>query len=230
MAESLGFTFELTDFSGEAPIFPLPDVVFFPKTLLPLHIFEPRYRQMIRDVLAGERLVAITLLQEGWEHHQEQESPFHSIGTLAYIEEVEPLEDGKSNILLNGLVKVHITELPKTAPYRHGAMRIIQDTAERWQINQERERLLQRFRRIAELAWENFPIRDIEQADMSLETLVNLMATWLPIPLNEKQKLLEIDNIVLRSEIVREFLRQEMDDLSLLNTLHLPTPDNPHWN
>ncbi len=65
---------------------------------------------------------------------------------------------------------------------------------------------------------------------MSLETLVNLMATWLPIPLEEKQKLLEIDNIVLRSEIVREFLRQEMDDLSLLNALHLPTPDNPHWN
>ncbi len=230
MAESLGLNYELTNFSGESPIFPLPDVVFLPKTLLPLHIFEPRYQQMTSDVLAGERILAITLLQEGWENYQEHDPPFHSIGTLAYLEEFEPLKDGKSNILLNGLVKVRITELPKTAEYRHGTMQVIQDSAERWQIRKERERLLQRFRRIAELTQEDFPIKDIEQTDVSLETLVNLMTTWLPIPVSEKQKLLEIDNIVLRSQIVREYLRQEMEDLSLLNTLHLPTPENPHWN
>ena len=58
---------ELKDFSGLAPIFPLPNVVLFPNALLPLHIFEPRYRQMTADALEGERLIAMALLRPGWE-------------------------------------------------------------------------------------------------------------------------------------------------------------------
>jgi len=230
MAESLGFNYELKKFSGIAPIFPLPNVVFLPKTLLPLHIFEPRYQEMTNDVLNGERIICVTLLEEGWEEDYLGEPPIHQIGTIGYVERHEPKEEGKSNILLNGLAKVKIQELPKSNSYRVGQMEIIEDTAESWQAKKEKSNLMQRFRQIARLAEEDIPFEEIEQADISLEVLVNLLATWLPIPVTEKQKLLEVDDLVMRSEIVRQYLRHEVDDLSFLDNLDLNFPDDPRMN
>ncbi|HZR47414.1 MAG TPA: LON peptidase substrate-binding domain-containing protein [Candidatus Manganitrophaceae bacterium] len=62
------------------PIFPLPNVVFFPKTYLPLHIFEPRYCQMVEEALAAERVIGMVLLKEGWEKDYDQNPPVYEIG------------------------------------------------------------------------------------------------------------------------------------------------------
>ena len=56
----------LSDFAGTARLFPLPNLVLFPHVMQPLHIFEPRYRQMTADALAGDRLIAVVLLKPGW--------------------------------------------------------------------------------------------------------------------------------------------------------------------
>ncbi|MBI4571935.1 MAG: LON peptidase substrate-binding domain-containing protein [candidate division NC10 bacterium] len=101
------------------PIFPLPDVVLFPHTLLPLHIFEPRYRQMVRDCLAGEKRLAMALLKPGWEKDYYGRPPVYPIAGAGEIIQQEELADGRFNILLRGTMRIAVTtELPSDKPYR----------------------------------------------------------------------------------------------------------------
>jgi Lon protease-like protein len=92
----------------ELPIFPLPNVVFFPHTLLPLHIFEPRYRKMLADCLAGERRLAVVLLRPGWEADYYGRPAVHSVAGAGEIIQSEMLPNGRSNIVLRGLGRIVI--------------------------------------------------------------------------------------------------------------------------
>jgi Lon protease-like protein len=102
------------------PIFPLPDVVFFPQTILPLHVFESRYRQMVADCLAGERWLAVVMLRPGWEKDYEGRPPVCEIAGAGEIIQAEVLPDGRYNILLDGRRRVRLLEeLPADGrPYR----------------------------------------------------------------------------------------------------------------
>jgi Lon protease-like protein len=101
------------------PIFPLPDVVLFPHTLLPLHIFEPRYREMVRDCLAGDRRLAMALLRPGWEKDYYGRPPVFPVAGAGEIIQQEELADGRYNILVRGTMRVGITaELPAEKSYR----------------------------------------------------------------------------------------------------------------
>lgn len=209
MVDNLEVRFGLTEFSGVAPIYPLTDTVFLPRTYLPVRINEPKYQELTKDAMAGERVVAVTWLEKNFDPAVQPGPPFHQIGTIAYIEEYEFHGGNKADILLNGLTKVKITELPTQRTYRHGRMQIIVDTIESWEEKGERRQLLRAYQQVADSIEDYFPVAEIEEARVSLEGLVNLMATWLPIPLTEKQKLLEIDNLAIRSKVVRAYLRQE---------------------
>jgi Lon protease-like protein len=110
------------------PIFPLPDVVLFPHTLMPLHIFEPRYRQMVRDCLAGDRRMAMALLKAGWEKDYYGRPPIYPIAGAGEIIQYEELPDGRFNILLRGTMRIGIlSELPVDKPYRVGRARPLPD-------------------------------------------------------------------------------------------------------
>ncbi|HEV8673211.1 MAG TPA: LON peptidase substrate-binding domain-containing protein [Methylomirabilota bacterium] len=101
------------------PIFPLPDVVFFPDTVLPLHVFEPRYRRMIADCLAGDRRLAVAMLRPGWERDYHGRPPVHAVAGAGEIIQAEALADGRYNILLDGQMRVRIAEeLTADQPYR----------------------------------------------------------------------------------------------------------------
>jgi Lon protease-like protein len=101
------------------PIFPLPDVVLFPHTLLPLHIFEPRYRQMVRDCLAGDRRLAMALLKPGWENDYYGRPPVYPVAGAGEIIRHDELPDGRFNILVRGTMRIGITsEMPPDLPYR----------------------------------------------------------------------------------------------------------------
>jgi Lon protease-like protein len=103
----------------QIPIFPLPDVVLFPHTMLPLHIFEPRYRQMVQDCLAGDKRLAMGLLKPGWEKDYYGRPPIHAIAGAGEIVQHEELPDGRFNILVRGTMRVGITtEMPPDLPYR----------------------------------------------------------------------------------------------------------------
>jgi hypothetical protein len=101
------------------PIFPLPDVVLFPHTTLPLHIFEPRYRQMVQDCLTGDRRLAMGLLKPGWEKDYYGRPPIHAIAGAGEIVQHEALPDGRFNIVVRGTMRIGVTsELPPDLPYR----------------------------------------------------------------------------------------------------------------
>ena len=103
----------------EISIFPLPNVVFFPHTLLPLHIFEPRYRQMLADCLAGERRLAVVLLRPGWEEEYYGRPAVYTVAGAGEIIQAEMLPDGRSNIVLRGLGRIVVEgEVFSPKPYR----------------------------------------------------------------------------------------------------------------
>jgi len=102
------------------PLFPLPDVVFFPETVLPLHVFEPRYRKMVADCLAGDRWMAVVALRPGWERDYEGRPPVYDVAAAGEILQAEALPDGRFNILLDGRFRVRIEgeASPGDLPYR----------------------------------------------------------------------------------------------------------------
>lgn len=100
------------------PLFPLPDVWLFPGVILPLHIFEERYRQMIEDSLDGPGRLVLGTLQAGHEGDSSTPPPVYPIAGLGEIGRHERLPDGRFNILLVGLARVRIREVPSERLYR----------------------------------------------------------------------------------------------------------------
>jgi Lon protease-like protein len=101
------------------PIFPLPNVVLFPGALLPLHVFEPRYRALTRDVLAGRKLMGVVRLRPGFEAEYEARPPIFDVCGVGNVVESVEHADGRFDIALRGLVRVRIVrELPESGLYR----------------------------------------------------------------------------------------------------------------
>src|SRR2546428_13786106 len=106
------------------PLFPLPNMVFFPRTYLPLHIFEPRYRRMVRDAASSHRMIGMVLLKEGWETNYEGTPPIFPIGAVGRIVTVQALSDGRFKIPLQGLSRFEIQEELGCEAFRQGQLRL----------------------------------------------------------------------------------------------------------
>ncbi len=100
------------------PIFPLQDIMLFPRATRPLHVFEQRYRDMVSDALEGDRLIGMVLLEPGHEDEYEGRPPIFPIGCVGVIAKSEELPDGRYNIVLGGLTKFRITGEDESRPYR----------------------------------------------------------------------------------------------------------------
>jgi Lon protease-like protein len=118
----------------DIPIFPLPNMTFFPQTLLPLHVFEARYRLMTSNCLAGDKLVGISLLKEGWQKDYFGRPPICKTFGVGKIIDADKMADGRYNIILEGLFRVRLIQEDPTKPYRTGRVRVLQDPP----IDQER--------------------------------------------------------------------------------------------
>jgi Lon protease-like protein len=110
------------------PIFPLPDVTFFPHTFLPLHVFETRYRAMVTDALARDRLIAVVRLRPGYEARYEGKPEVFAVAGAGEIVNCERLASGRFNILVKGQWRVRIeTEIPSDTLYRMVRVRRLED-------------------------------------------------------------------------------------------------------
>src|SRR5262245_52740264 len=92
-------------FAGTARLFPLPNLVLFPNVAQPLHIFEPRYRQLMADALADDRLITMALLRPGWEQDYHKSPPLYPVACVGRIAQEQRLPDGRFNLLLQGLCR-----------------------------------------------------------------------------------------------------------------------------
>src|SRR3954453_1383354 len=112
------------------PLFPLPNLVFFPETRLPLHVFEPRYRQLVSDVVSADKRFGIVLLRPGWEADYFGKPAIHLTGTIGEIEHVVSLDDGKFNIMVRGQGRFRVVGESAREPYRTARV-VAQPQAER---------------------------------------------------------------------------------------------------
>jgi uncharacterized protein len=112
----------------ELSIFPLPNVTLFPGALLPLHVFEPRYREMMRDALARRRVLAIARLKPGFEQDYEGRPPVFDVCGVGIIESWSERDDGRFDLALRGLARARIVEeLPPLRAFRQvHALRIVE--------------------------------------------------------------------------------------------------------
>jgi Lon protease-like protein len=101
------------------PIFPLPNAALFPGTALPLHVFEPRYRDLVRDALAGSRALAVARLRPGFEENYEGRPAVFDVCGAGTIVEHVARDDGRYDVLLRGVTRVRIlNEHPPLQTYR----------------------------------------------------------------------------------------------------------------
>jgi uncharacterized protein len=194
---------------SEVPIFPLPNVVLFPSALLPLHIFEPRYRAMVADALESERLIGLVMLRPGWESHYEETPDVYPIGCAGFITHADRLPDGRFNIMLRGLEKFRILG---ERPAREGVERYriarVESIAEAISgataaSHAARHRLEKLLARKLQKHDHDFIPKDVPDAD-----LVHAIAQHLE-PL-EKQALLECNSLLERCEVLVELLEMRM--------------------
>ncbi|RYZ07730.1 MAG: hypothetical protein EOO73_10380 [Myxococcales bacterium] len=115
---------------AELPIFPLPSVALFPGALLPLHVFEPRYRELVREALAGRRIFAVARLRPGFENDYEGRPPIFDVCGVGAIETHAERKDGRFDLGLRGLARVRIVEeLPPLRAFRRvRAERLVERT------------------------------------------------------------------------------------------------------
>jgi Lon protease-like protein len=107
------------------PLFPLPEVVLFPEVLLPLHVFEPRYRAMVRDVLATHRALAVVQIADVTEVDAEGNPKIERVAGAGVILHHQELPGGRFNILVKGVCRVELDELPFEPPYRRARARVL---------------------------------------------------------------------------------------------------------
>jgi uncharacterized protein len=194
------------------PVFPLPNVVFFPKTYLPLHIFEPRYRQMVADATIGGQCIAMALLKEGWEPDYYGNPSIYPILCVGRIVSVQPLSDGRSNILLQGLERCDIQEEHFEKPYREATIRITPKLSEVRLTPDVRRALIEVLGRYLQTredstAWQGF-FRD----EVGDEVLVNTLSTHLECTPLEKQFLLEADGLHQRARRLNDLIQFMLHD------------------
>lgn len=190
------------------PIFPLPNVVLFPNVFLPLHIFEPRYREMIADALDSDRLIVMALLRPGWDNDYEGNPPVYPIGCSGVITHVEKQSDGRYNIVLRGLERVRILEEDHGRAYRRATVvPVPEDPLEprdRDSIRSYRSKLEALLAPAVEKSAARMP------AAMSDEDLINALAQYLDLEPLEKQALLEQRGLRARAESLVELLEMKI--------------------
>jgi Lon protease-like protein len=220
----------LTSFSGTSPLFPLPDFVFFPQTVQPFHIFEDRYLDMIHDAMAGERMVTISLLIEDAEESEGGNPPINRIATLGYISEVHQAEDQHLNILVTGLVKVRLEELESEQPYRRGAITVLTEFSQVTDQEHKRKQILGLFESILDRDQTRGNIEILYGEGIPLAMLTHIIVSALPIPAEEKQKMLELQSLELRIEILLNFLESGLHSLETMGPFEEMLPAQPWWN
>src|SRR4051812_39199537 len=189
------------------PVFPLPDVVMFPHALLPLHIFEPRYRKLTRDALASNRLMGLALLVED-EVAGDPPPRFAPILGVGEIVMAQELPDGRFNLILRGRTRVRLErELETAEPYRLiAATEVPDESPNRPDDLAESESTLRSliFGLADALPEGGELLKQVVSAQSSAAELVNVVAAALVADTGSRQRLLETTDILARIEAVSD--------------------------
>lgn len=186
------------------PIFPLAGALLFPRAQLPLHIFEPRYRSMVRDALASDSLIGMIQPRD-----EGEPAALFDVGCIGRISGAEELEDGRFNIVLEGVARFRIArEADVATPYRQvDADRSgFDDDAEPEPLaSVQRAELEQESRRYADAL--GYAVDWAAVGNLDDEMLVNSIAQIAPLDAGSKQALLEAANLSVRADLLVQFMQ-----------------------
>ncbi len=229
----------LESFSGTTPLLLLPDFVFFPQTAQPFHIFDSRFLELIKDCTAGERMLTISLLKGEQDTSQKEPPPFSSIATMGYINDVQPAsargptaraEDEQLNILVTGLVKVRVEEVDSDRSYRRGVVTPLTEFGQVTDAEHKRQNILRLFQSMLEQAQVIGNLEILHEPNIPLQMLAHVIISALPIAAEEKQKLLELQSLELRIDILLNFLESGLFSMGAMGPFEPLLPTHPWWN
>lgn len=196
----------LTQFTGTTRLFPLPNLVLFPHVIQGLHIFEPRYRQLMADTLETDTLMTLVLLRPGWEEETDTPPEIEPVGCLGRVEWHEKLPDGRFNLRLRGLGRVKVNaELTTDRLYRTARADLLPDV-----VPVDIPRLSQLRKKLSEAVLARFPqtgqahqqLLELFQGEMPLGHVCDVLSYALPLAIEVKQALLSESHVDLRAEMM----------------------------
>jgi Lon protease-like protein len=215
--------YDLGDFDNICRLFPLPGVVLFPHVVLPLHVFEPRYRQLTEDALALDKLVTIVQWRHPYPVSPDVEPDLEDVACLGRILQHERLPDGRFNFLLLGLKRVRLVrEIAGGKLYRLAAAEILAD--EYLEPPQRPDRVAEMtslFRRTCERRGGLDPdMERLIESELPLGILTDLITYALGLPAEFKQKLLAETRVDRRAACLIGFLQQVASEATSLAQGH----------
>jgi Lon protease-like protein len=206
----------------ELPLFPL-HLVLFPGRPLPLHIFEPRYRAMLGDCMDGDRRFGVVAIRAGY--GSGQDTNVFDVGTVAEIEAVERLPDGRSDIFTRGVQRFRLHGFLPGTPYLKGKVELLDEPmcgdADRMQAKQLRELLLWYLQGLGA------PDELLERLPSDPNDLAYLAGAAVQVEIPEQQRLLELDSCSARLDATLRLLRREAGLMRHLGTVGSLRPPGP---
>ena len=174
------------------PVFPLPNFVLFPGVQVPLHIFEPRYRQMVADVATSHRIIGIMMLKGEWERDYHAFPDLYEIGCAGRISDLTRLPDGRFNLVLDGLAEFRVVREVRDRQYRQAEIQWCPAPAEKLALDDAamtalRDLLITYLGEPAREVWRSL----VEQRGLRDANLINFICFHLDVTPIEKQTLLE---------------------------------------
>lgn len=221
----MDLSFDVDAFSGHVPLFPLPGTVLLPGALLPLHLFEPRYRDMVAHALQGERLIAMALLRPGFEDDYAGNPPIEEHVCVGRILLEEPLADGRWNILLVGLRRARVLDEDRSRSFRLARVEVLEDPP----LDDEEPEALALRDLLARVPREL--VRDESRRELvvhllgqvaqpgeavGIGTLLDLSADLLHLGVQDRQRLLVAHDVVERGRRLREVVEARVKELEAL--------------
>jgi len=182
-------------------VFPLAGALLFPGLQLPLHIFEPRYRALVNDSLARDRMIGMIQPRSTAEP-----TPLFDVGCLGRIGDVEALEDGRFNIVLDGVSRFRIvSELEVTTPFRQVQAELLPEDEDAVLLPVERASFEQEARRFADQQGYSVDWEQVSRLDDF--SLINGVSQIAPFDAASKQALLEADGLNARCELLVQLMQ-----------------------
>lgn len=219
MASFEDLAFSTDHFTGKVRLFPLPNFVLFPHVMQPLHIFEPRYRDMLEDALVGDRLLAMALLAPGWEKNYEGRPPIYPMACLGRIITHFRLPDGTYNILVMGLQRVKLLyEIESKQRFREARVEVHED----FYPSQEIDRYDCLFSQLRKAFTEILPhlpeayeqLDQLLDSEISLGMLTDIISYMLDADTGKKQELLTEHDVYRRAEMLINLLSIRYEELA----------------
>lgn len=192
------------------PVFPLPNVVLFPHVQLPLHIFESRYREMVRDIAGtAQPLMGMALLRGEWQEQYEGNPPIFPIGCVGKMVKTVPLPDGRFNILLQGLREYRVQEELHNKSYRQAHVEWLPEKTDPLASGQREElgRLLEDYLQKKEAVQKLLTDPGIDDT-----LFINFFAFQLEFLPIEKQSLLNAPTLGERAACLKDILEFKLTE------------------